>query len=240
MAKGRPAGGRKSEILELFVRHVAERGYDGTNIGDLATELGMSKGTIVHHFGSKDRMLAESHEAYMRRRLAEAEIIVESLESPASQLTGLIHAFFLYQHEDRWATIAFQRETVRFRDNDVMAEAQRLRLVYLDLLVGILRTGMTAGSFVPGNPQLIALAIIGSAQWAWTWYDPDGTGTPEEVATEFTKLYLGGLLQDRRKLAPLLDPSGRIPRLVRSAIGWTEDPPRPKASVSGVVGDARE
>ena len=38
-----------------FTRAVAERGYDGTNFGDLAVELGISKGTIVHHFGTKDR-----------------------------------------------------------------------------------------------------------------------------------------------------------------------------------------
>ena len=71
--KRRPVGGRRAAILELFIRSVAERGYDGTNIGDLAAALEISKGTIVHHFTSKDRMLAESHEDYMRRRLAEAD-----------------------------------------------------------------------------------------------------------------------------------------------------------------------
>lgn len=47
--------GRRSEILDAFVRYVAERGYERTNIGDIADELGMSKGTIVHHFGTKPR-----------------------------------------------------------------------------------------------------------------------------------------------------------------------------------------
>ena len=61
---------RRAEILEAFTRAVAERGYDGTNFGDLAAELGISKGTIVHHFGTKDAMLRELHEGYMRRRLA--------------------------------------------------------------------------------------------------------------------------------------------------------------------------
>lgn len=220
---GRP-GGRRAEILELFVRYVAERGYDGTNIGDLAAELGISKGTIVHHFSSKDRMLAESHEAYMRRRLAEAEIIVTSLETPAEQLAGLMHLFVLYQHEDRWATVAFQRETVRFRDNEVMKEASRLREAYFELLTGVLQGGMDAGTFRPGDTRLIALAMIGSAHWSWTWYDPDGPNSPEEVAAEFIDLYLGGLLQDRRKLAKIVDPAGRIPALARSAIRWTRPP----------------
>ena len=48
--------GRRGEILDAFVRYVAERGYDRTNMGDIADELGMSKGTIVHHFGTKAQM----------------------------------------------------------------------------------------------------------------------------------------------------------------------------------------
>src|SRR5215207_1479639 len=156
---GRPAG-RRAEILELFVRFVAERGYDGTNIGDLAAQLGISKGTIVHHFTSKDRMLAESHELYMRRRLAEAEIVMVSLESPAEQLACLVHLFVLYQHEDRWATVAFQRETVRFRDNEVMKDAKRLREAYFDVLTGVLQSGMDDGTFRAGDARLIGLAMI--------------------------------------------------------------------------------
>src|SRR4051794_19136496 len=55
-APGRTRGGRRAEILVTFTRHVAERGYDRANFGDVAAELGLSKGTIVHHFGTKDRM----------------------------------------------------------------------------------------------------------------------------------------------------------------------------------------
>src|SRR5438046_95811 len=110
---------RRELILESFVRHVAERGYDGTNLSDIATELSISKGTIVHHFTSKDRMLAESHEAYMHRRLAEARVIVTALRTPSDRLAGLVLAGLLYQHEDRSATIAFQREVIRFRDDEV-------------------------------------------------------------------------------------------------------------------------
>ena len=54
----RPSG-RRDEILAAFIRSVAERGYERTNFGDIAAELGMSKGTIVHHFGTKDQLLRE-------------------------------------------------------------------------------------------------------------------------------------------------------------------------------------
>ena len=132
-------GGRREEILEQFVELVAEKGYDGTNLGELAGRLGISKGTIVHHFTSKDRMLAESHLRYIRRRLAEARALIAALPTAPERVAALLHAFILYQHEDRAATIAFQRETVRFRENEVMAEAQRLRDEFFELLAGVLQ-----------------------------------------------------------------------------------------------------
>lgn len=63
--------GRYAEILDAFTRHIAEVGYDGTNFGTVAAEIGVSKGTIVHHFRTKERILAALHESYMERRIAE-------------------------------------------------------------------------------------------------------------------------------------------------------------------------
>ena len=48
----------------------------------------MSKGTILHHFGSKDRLLEHVHTAYMERRLAEAHALLARLDSPPDQLAG--------------------------------------------------------------------------------------------------------------------------------------------------------
>src|SRR5436305_12846953 len=113
---GAGAPGRSGHILESFTRRVAQSGYDGTNFSDIANELGISKGTIVHHYGTKDRLLAALHESYMRRRLAEARLIVERLDGPVEQLAGLLHAFIRYQVHDRDATVAFQREVIRLAD----------------------------------------------------------------------------------------------------------------------------
>ena len=211
---------RRAEILDTFVRLVAQRGYDGTNLADVAAEVGISKGTIVHHFTSKDRMLAEHHEAYMRRRLAEAKLCLASLHTPAEQLAGLIFAGILYQQADRWPTVAFQRETVRFRDDDVMTESQRLRREYLEMIADIVKRGMDDGTFRQDDPRLVALTLFGPLQWAWTWYDPDGRNTPEEVAATIISVCLGGLIADRNDLTTL-DDGGHLPTLIRAIVQST-------------------
>lgn len=210
--------GRYNEILDTFTRHIAEIGYDGVNFGLVAKELGVSKGTIVHHFGTKDRILAALHESYMSRRLAELDHMLENLEEPAEQLAAALHAFMLYHVEDRAATVAFQREVVRLADLETMAKGAALRQQYFTRIRDVIQGGIDAGVFREVDPTVDALFMFGSAQWAWTWFHPDGDRPIEAIGSALVDLVLGSLLVDRDRLAELSDPEGRAAKAVRDAI----------------------
>ena len=80
---------------------VAERGYDNVSLRDVAEALEMSKGTILHHFGSKDRLLEHVHSDYMERRLAEAHAFLARLESPPDQVPRCLPADAGRDHDRR-------------------------------------------------------------------------------------------------------------------------------------------
>ncbi|MBN9739135.1 MULTISPECIES: TetR/AcrR family transcriptional regulator [unclassified Pseudonocardia] len=210
--------GRYGEILAAFTRHIARDGYDGTNFGAVAAELGVSKGTIVHHFGTKERILAALHESYMRRRLAEFDLIVERLDAPQEQLAAVLHAFMRYQVEDRTATVAFQREIARLADEPAMADGRALRERYLARVRCLVEAGVASGVFRPVDPGIDALLMFGSAQWAWTWFTPDGNRSIDEIGTAFVDLALGGLLVDRDGLAELSASDGHAAQVMHEAI----------------------
>ena len=44
---------KRDAITEAAMRHFAERGYQGARMEDLARELGIAKGSVFQHFGSK-------------------------------------------------------------------------------------------------------------------------------------------------------------------------------------------
>jgi AcrR family transcriptional regulator len=63
--RGRPAsssgaGSRRDRILEAAMRHFAERGYRGTRVEDIASEVGIAKGTVFLDFGSKEGLFVET------------------------------------------------------------------------------------------------------------------------------------------------------------------------------------
>jgi AcrR family transcriptional regulator len=49
---------RKEEIVAEATRLFAERGYEGTSMGDLAERVGLRKASLFHHFASKDVLYA--------------------------------------------------------------------------------------------------------------------------------------------------------------------------------------
>ena len=44
---------KRDRIAEVAMRHFAENGYQGARVEDIALELGIAKGSVFQHFGSK-------------------------------------------------------------------------------------------------------------------------------------------------------------------------------------------
>jgi AcrR family transcriptional regulator len=205
---------RKAEIVTTFADMVAEAGYDNVALRDIAEALDMSKGTILHHFGSKDRLLAEIHSDYMARRLAEARLLLERLETPADQLRGLVCQLMIAQHDDRSSTVAFAREIVRFASDELMVDVRRMRDEYFGLVRGVIQRGMDEGDFVEGNAAIVTMQLFGMCNWSWTWYRPEGTWTADEIADTYCRTLFGGLAKD----AANVDSGPRVPEVVRATM----------------------
>jgi AcrR family transcriptional regulator len=52
--RGAEAEGRRERILEVAMRHFADHGYRGTRVEDVASEVGVAKGTVFLDFSSKE------------------------------------------------------------------------------------------------------------------------------------------------------------------------------------------
>jgi len=210
----RKRASRRGEIVDTFTRMVAEHGYDAVAIRDLAEDLGMSKGTVLHHFGSKDRLLEEVHSTYMRRRLDEIAIILAELEGPEQRLKGMVFQNLIAMQQDADATRAFAREIVRFAREDLMKDVRAMRREYFDTLRGILAEGIEQGSFREADTTILALQMFGMMNWTWTWFDPEGKTSVESIARTF----LGTVLHGIEAGAPPADDDAALIELVRGAI----------------------
>jgi AcrR family transcriptional regulator len=53
-------------IVDAAMRHFAEQGYHASRVGDIAAALGIAKGSIFQHFGSKDGLFFEAYKKAVR------------------------------------------------------------------------------------------------------------------------------------------------------------------------------
>lgn len=58
--------GKRARIVDAAMRHFAEQGYDAARVGDLAAMLGIAKGSVFQHFGSKDGLFFEVYKKAVR------------------------------------------------------------------------------------------------------------------------------------------------------------------------------
>jgi TetR/AcrR family transcriptional regulator, cholesterol catabolism regulator len=210
--------GRRSEILDAFVRYVAERGYERTNMGDIADDLGMSKGTIVHHFGTKAQMLRELEETHLARQLDALQMAWARLAAPHERIAAIIYASALLQVVARDATVASQREVVQLSNDPAMQQVRKLRHQLQSLAIDEIRSGIASGVFRRVDVELAALQLWGSLQWMWVWFDPADSLTPEQVGAAFVDVFLGGLLLDRLGLSKWANPSADVVSVVRECL----------------------
>ncbi len=184
---------KRGEILLCFTELVAARGYDEVSIRDVAEALEISKGTVLHHFRSKEAILEQINNDYMRRRIAEAADYLAGLDDPVDELQAFICQLMLAQQDDRAATVAFSREILRSAEEPAMAEVRRLRAEFSAVLVDIIERGEAAGTFGTVDPKLTSVQIFGMINWAWTWFEPGGRMEAIEIAEQFSRTVIGGL-----------------------------------------------
>lgn len=66
-SKDRPRSeAKRSRIIDAATKHFAEHGYHDARVGDIAMTLGIAKGSIFQHFGSKDVLFFEVYKRAVR------------------------------------------------------------------------------------------------------------------------------------------------------------------------------
>jgi TetR/AcrR family transcriptional regulator len=57
---------KRMKIVDAAMRHFAEQGYHRARVGDIAAQLGIAKGSVFQHFGSKDGLFFEVYKKAVR------------------------------------------------------------------------------------------------------------------------------------------------------------------------------
>ncbi len=187
---------RREEIFAAAAEIFYSKGYDGTSIQDIASAVGLLKGSIYYYIDSKEDLLfgiiQESHAAALD---ALAELRAAS-DPPLAKVVALVRRHVEVFTSTRIESAVFFREfrSLSPERQDIIREEGGL---YSEYLRELIRTGQRRKMIDDGlDPKLTTQGITGMLNAMSFWYSPDGAATPAEIGWEFARIVVTGLASD--------------------------------------------
>ena len=179
------------EILKSAAAAFRKLGYHGATVEQIAAALHMKKGNVYYYFRNKEEILFACHE-YSHDRLQELLDKVVRSTAPADEklrrlITSTVHVILDELHG-----------TALLLDLEALSPAHlKAVIVRRDRfdrgMRMILEEGIATGAFAPGDPKLVAFAMLGALNWIARWFSPEGPASSDEIATRFADYLIAGL-----------------------------------------------
>lgn len=188
--RGRPGYDRETLLavcVEVFNRH----GYDATSMGTLSSHLGISKSAIYHHVTSKEEILEQA----LNRALDSLEAVFERVQATDSRAVNKLEMIIQGSVRVLVDQMPYVTLLLRLRGNSpvelkALERRRQLTRIVEDLVrvaqeEGDLRTDISGKS----APRL----MLGMVNSIVDWYQPERSGTVDQLSDTAVKMIFGGL-----------------------------------------------
>jgi AcrR family transcriptional regulator len=190
------------DIVSAAAKVFRTKGYHAATVRDIADEVGLLKGSLYHHFDSKEELLylvVKEPIAQMYRTMAE---IAAADGGATDKLRRAIaaHLEAFDRHYPHLFVYLREREAVKRRFREKIGFSPK---DYERCWQQILSEGVKSGEFRRDlDIQVASYGLLGMLNWLYKWYDPQGRLSVREVAAQFTGLALAGLAADNSGAVP--------------------------------------
>lgn len=182
----------RPDIIEAATRIFSERGYHAASMSDIADAVGIRKASLYHHVRKKEDLLFAIHEALVDELIDETLAVSSSSMSPADKVRELLLLTmrFIARNRDGVAVFLSERHAVTGERWQALVVKRDL---YERMVSQIVTEGRGSGEFADLPPELVAKALLGMANWAYTWFRQDGPLSADDVGEVFAAIALRGL-----------------------------------------------
>jgi TetR/AcrR family transcriptional repressor of nem operon len=135
-------------IVDIAERLIQQRGFNGFSYEDIASEIGIRKPSIHHHFSSKDSLAIVVAQRYTYRVKKQLLAIEESGQTYQAQLTQYAELFDkTYSDERRLCPFGILGAECATLSESIRFEIGRFFSANLEWLAEVLGRGRIAGEF---------------------------------------------------------------------------------------------
>lgn len=175
-----------------------EQGYDRTSLEDIASRVGIWKGSVYHYISAKEDLLEAVIKPGAELVMSDLRAVVASALPAPDKLRRVAHLHGAALERTFAAAAVYLQEVA---GNPRWPATAALDRDYLRLVEEIVRDGAEAAEMrADHSPKIIAHAFVGALNWVPRWYRPDGERSLTEIAEEIAEVFLLGVqLPSRRR-----------------------------------------
>ncbi len=182
----------RDEILIAAAQIFGQKGFHATSMQDIAQAVNLQKASLYHHVNSKQEILVELLDRALDL-LIEGMNQVLALDIPVDQkLRQAVRTYLttLVTQRDLASVLLLEHRSL---DPEFHARHIPRRDRYEQLWRDLIEQGLSEGVFCCTQSSMAVKAFLGVINWTITWFRADGSLTAEEIADQFSDLFLYGL-----------------------------------------------
>jgi len=184
---------REKEILDAAAEVFARKGYSAASVEDVASVVGMLKGSLYYYVDSKEDLLYRLTKVIHQDALETLEATTAVGGTAEDRMRALVRLHF----EKLAANIAYTRvfyHEFRHLTGERYVEIVSLRETYERYVVALVEEGQAKGAFCRRrDPHVVMLAVLTLLNSVQQWYRPDGEADMGHLTDEYAAFVVGGL-----------------------------------------------
>ncbi|EDM84799.1 MAG: TetR/AcrR family transcriptional regulator [Limnobacter sp.] len=184
----------QGNVLSNAARLFREKGFEKTSLKEIAEACNMLPGSLYYRYNTKEALLVE----LMRRGIylvtEEVELAYASSNDPVEKLRLCINAHLraLLGDSDMVYVLLFEWRAL---SPEARKEIIKLRDQYESLWIDILETMISQRVIQKDvDSRLLRLIGLGALNWVATWFDPNGSHTPNDIGNFVWQAIIKGLI----------------------------------------------
>jgi AcrR family transcriptional regulator len=191
---------RENLILQVAEEVLLEKGYAETSIDEIATRVGIAKGTVYLHFPSKEDLVVTIFARNIQTLLEGMDGIIISQSTYRAKLEALLHFMYTGFFRKR-AQLLSSIHTCAELMNFFTAKGSRIRELWHQLAVvvaSLLDEGKAAGEFTTAIPTPVLVGSFFSllSPLHYQRLIEEEHFSSEELVRSVTRIYFGGIMAE--------------------------------------------
>jgi AcrR family transcriptional regulator len=174
--KERERQSKRDAVLQTAASLFCVQGYNATQMGDVAEQLGVTKPTIYYYFKNKEDVLVACFEVGFE--LIESTLRNEGnrARNGAERLRNVLYAYAEIMTQD------FGKCTIRIPTTDISKQSRERidqhRRNFDSRIRSLVKAAIEDGSMPPCDPKIATFTILGSLNWIGQWHKESGDLQP--------------------------------------------------------------